>query len=477
MSKMFKQPGDNIIMSTDSYKQTHWRMYPLNMTHMVSYLEARVGGEYDSTVFFGLQYILDRYFSGEVVTLYKLEEAREIAKLHFGRDDLINVEGWTHIINDHDGRLPVKIRSVSEGMIVPEGNVLLTIENTCPKCAWVVNYLETILVQVWYPCTVATISHNQKRVLKYGLERSADTLDKLSFMLHDFGYSGSTSIESAAIGGAAHLINFVGTDTIAGIELLKTYYPDPDNKGLMPGFSIPAAEHSTICAWGKNNEVDAYRHILQTFNEGLVAVVSDSYDVFNACKSIWGGELYNYVWTGKNTGRTLVVRPDSGDPEKVVSKCLNLLGEKFGHTVNSKGYRVLPDYLRLIQGDGISRESLPGLIESILRSGWSLENMAFGSGGGLLQDCNRDTLRFAMKCSGVKFEGDLAWRGVSKSPVSDPSKASKSGYLYIDSEYGYATTSIPVVNDVLRTVFKNGVLSYLEDITSIRQRVEVSLNV
>lgn len=456
----------NPILATDSYKLSHWKMYPPNMTYMTSYLEARSGGEYDKTLFFGLQYILLKHFVGQVVDKEAIAEAKEFSKEHFGRDDVFNEAGWRHILEDHNGYLPLKIRAVPEGTVVPESNVLMTIENTCPQCAWLVNHCETLLVQIWYPCTVATISMNQKNTLQWWMKRTADSLDKLPFMLHDFGYRGSTSDESAAIGGAAHLVNFVGTDTMAALSLIKKYYSISAGGGEMAGFSIPAAEHSTICAWGRQGEVDAFRYILQQFGSGLVAVVSDTYNIYNAIDNIWGGQLYNYVWSGKNTGRTLVIRPDSGDPMNVVPECLDKLGQAFGYNKNSKGYMVLPDYLRVIQGDGINRNSLEKLCAVIARRGWSLENMAFGSGGGLLQDCNRDTLRFAMKASAMRVD-NLLWRPISKSPIHDKGKVSKEGYLYLTPSF--ETTTIDPGNDMLYPVFENGRLVCRTSFKGVRE--------
>ena len=283
-------------------------------------------------------------------------------------------------------------------------------------------------------------------------------------MLHDFGYRGSSSSESAAIGGAAHLVNFLGTDTIAGLRLLMGHYGAEE-----PGYSVPAAEHSTITAWGEAGELDAYRHILERFRTGTVAVVSDSWDIFEACRQLWGRHLRDEI--AGERGRTLVVRPDSGEPERVVVECLSILGEQFGHRRNEKGYKVLPDHVRLIQGDGITRHSLPGLCNVIMEAGWSMDNMVFGSGGGLLQDCDRDTLRFALKCNWVQVNG--ARRDVFKRPVSDPAKNSKSGPLkLIRDGAGFRTVARSGNGrpDVMREVFRDGEVLVRDSLDDIRER-------
>ena len=267
---------------------------------------------------------------------------------------------------------------------------------------------QTLLVQIWYPSTVATNSRLQKEVIARYLSETADSLDGLPFKLHDFGFRGSSSVESSAIGGCAHLVNFKGTDTMSALLCARRYYG-----AEMAAFSIPAAEHSTITAWGREHEVDAYRNMLQQFPTGLVACVSDSYDVFHACEQLWGAELKPLVEAREGTG-TLVVRPDSGDPPSTVLKVLRILGAQFGTQKNKKGYKLLPPYLRVIQGDGINRDMLERILSAMKAEGWSADNLSFGSGGALLQKLNRDTLKCALKCS---------WALINDQPVRDPNTA------------------------------------------------------
>ncbi len=460
----------NIALATDSYKASHARQYPPGTTKVYSYFESRGHPDdwADGTVFFGLQYMLSRLV-GESVTAADVEEARVIWSEHFGNPDLFNYEGWMHIVNAHGGRLPVSIRAVPEGTVVPTRNVLMTIENTDPKCFWLTNWLETYLVQAWYPTTVATQSREMKKLIAESLERTGDP-EGLPFKLHDFGYRGVTSIEQAAIGGAAHLVNFMGTDTMAGILLARDHYGAD-----MPGFSIPASEHSTITSWGEANEVDAFRNMLETYPTGLVACVSDSYDIVRACRDYWGNELKELI-LGRDG--TLVVRPDSGDPRESVLMVLRELGEAFGTTVNNKGYRVLPPQVRMIQGDGIDLQTLREILNVINFDGWSTDNIAFGSGGGLLQKMNRDTLQFAFKCSYI--EGDGFSRDVYKDPIGMKSKASKRGRMKLlvdahatdvdgDTRYRTAPVSEPGT-DVLIEVFRDGMQVGLQIFDAIKER-------
>lgn len=411
--------NDNILLMSDSYKASHYKQYPPGTRNIFSYLESRGSDEKEmkQTLFFGLQYLLKRYFVGQVVTLEKIKEAKSYFDLHLG-PGVFNENGWLYILEVHNGHLPVVVKAVPEGTVLPTNNVLLTIENTDTNCFWLTNYLETLLSQLWYSCTTSTISYNMKHVILNALEKSGDP-SLIDFKLHDFGCRGVSSMESAAIGGAAHLVNFKGTDTLPALQLLRDYY-DSD----MAAFSIPAAEHSTITSWGKENELEAYRNMLDQYPTGFVAVVSDSYDIYDAVKHMWGGSLRDKVL--KRNGVT-VIRPDSGDPSKVVPDLLNILGQRFDVTTNDKGYKVLDNHVRVIQGDGITRNSLSEILDSIMDRGWSADNVAFGSGGGLLQQCNRDTLKFAFKCSSAKINGVDC--DVYKQPKTASWKSSKKGRL------------------------------------------------
>jgi nicotinamide phosphoribosyltransferase len=452
---------ENIILRTDSYKFSHWLQYPPGTRTVFSYFESR-GGVFPEVTFFGLQYFLKKYLAGEVVTAEKIDWAERRVAAHMGGHHHFNRAGWEHILNAHGGRLPVLIRAVPEGTTVPTGNVLMTIENTDPECFWLTNYLETLLVQVWYPCTVATQSRAMKKIILNNLEETGDP-GLINFKLHDFGFRGVSSVETAGIGGAAHLVNFRGTDTFEAVEVACQYYQEP-----MAGYSIPASEHSTITSWGREHEVDAFRNMLDQYPGGLVACVSDSYDIFRACREYWGSDLKDRV-LGRNG--TLVVRPDSGNPPTTVVHVLNTLGQAFGYTRNSKGFTVLPPQVRVIQGDGIDFDMMGRILFNMKAAGWSADNIAFGSGGGLLQKLNRDTQRFAFKCSAIEING--GWRDVYKDPVTDPGKRSKTGRLklikYLD---GFKTVRHEDEPDpgFLIPVFVNGDLRNEQTFSAIRQR-------
>ncbi|WP_137937993.1 nicotinate phosphoribosyltransferase [Chitinivorax sp. B] len=441
---------DNILLNTDSYKASHFLQYPAGADGMFSYIESR-GGAWEKLVFFGLQSILKEYLS-KPITHAMVDEAVTFFAAH---GEPFNEVGFRRIVDELDGFLPMRIKAAPEGMVVPTQQVLVTIESTHPDFFWVGSYFEPLLLRVWYPASVATQSYHMKQLIRGYLEISCDNpVQELSFKLHDFGARGVSSTESSALGGMAHLVNFMGSDTVMGVVAAKRYYG-----AEMAAYSIPAAEHSTITSWGREGEIEAYRNMLTQFAKpgSLVAVVSDSYDIFNAVEHIWGDTLRQVVI---DSGATVVIRPDSGDPAAVVLKCAKLLDARFGSTLNSKGYKVLK-HVRLIQGDGINPTSLKAILDGMLAAGFSTENVAFGMGGMLLQGLNRDTLKWAMKCSAMRVHGE--WREVYKDPITDSGKRSKRGrvslYRNTDGEFRTLATDgeIPAgFNEVLVPVWENG---------------------
>jgi len=333
------------------------------------------------------------------------------------------------------------------------------------------SYVETALLRaIWYPSTVATLSREIKKVIYEGLQTTSDDADgQIGFKLHDFGGRGSTSSESAMLGGMGHLVNFMGTDTIEAIIGARDYYHEE-----MAGFSIPASEHSTITAWGKAKEYDAYKNLLQENPTGLVACVSDSYDIMHAVKHIWGDALKSMVLARKGT---LVIRPDSGDPTQVPLDVIKEAMNAFGFQTNAKGYKLLPPQVRVIQGDGMNYDTIKILIKNCIASKISLDNIAFGMGGGLLQKLDRDTLNYAMKASAIKTSDNEVWQPIYKDPMTDKGKSSKRGRLALVKRHGTYET-IPhddLANETnhLVDVYKNGELLIDQSFTSIRDNARL----
>ena len=398
----------SLLMKTDSYKVSHRiETYPPKATAMESYIEARTG---EHIVFAGLQ----MYIEDNLLTPITQEDINE-AELFYGlHGEPFDKEMWQYVLDTYDGYMPVTIKAVREGSVIPNRNVVCKISCDDPKCFSIASFLETrFLGGIWPTSSVATISYDIKQVIKTYMELTSDTPDNILFSLNDFGSRGTKDPKI----GMGHLINFLGSDNVEAIwRTNKTYQCE------MSGFSIPASEHSVITSWGKENEVECYRNFLDMYlKEGkMCACVSDSYDIMNACE-IWGTVLKDQI---VNSGGTLVVRPDSGDPVSTPVAVIEKLMSYFGYTTNSKGYKVLPSCIRVIQGDGINKSSINDILSLLKFKGISADNIAFGMGGALLDGAIRDTFGWAMKCSAIKVDGE--WRDVFKEA---PNKNSKKGRL------------------------------------------------
>ena len=461
---------------SDSYKLPHWLLYPPGTGDLYSYFESRgiasSAGFGEWACFFGLQPLLMENLVGRVVDDYGIGVADKLSKQHFGRD-IFNKEGWLHISHEHRGLLPISIKVVPEGTVVNMHNVLMTVENTCPKCAWLVNFLETLLVQVWYPTTVATMSREIKKMVMGYMNRTAGTTEGIDFKLHDFGFRGASTLETAGLGGCAHLVNFSGTDNLHGIRYAQEYYDAQE----MPGFSIPATEHSIMTARGRDGEDLVLDQLLNQFPTGLVAAVGDSYDMFNYIDTILADRREKIL--GRDG--TLVVRPDSGDPVCMVIDVLGKLAQVFGTTENSKGFKVLPPQVRVLQGDGVTPIIIRQILEVMVLGRWSAENIAFGMGGALLQKWDRDTLKFAFKASEITIDGQP--HPIFKDPVTDPGKASKRGrmkLIRVAGEHGTVYKTVPLGKEgenVLVEVFRDGELLKKYSFDEVRQRASDSFGI
>lgn len=459
---------DNIILATDSYKLNHWNQYPEGTQRVYSYLESRVGADYPYTVFFGLQYIIERYLK-QIVSWEDLKEAEEVAEVHFGRP-LFNREGWKHIIEKHRGVLPLRIKAIAEGTKVPTSHVLMTVENTDEKCFWLTNYVESLLTHVWAPSTVATISTHTLDMIKGYVEETGGDVTGVPFMLHDFGYRGTSSHESAAIAGAGHLISGRGTDTLPAMTLARQYY---GAKLEDLAFSVPATEHSVMTSLGRKGEMKIVDRLLDEYPEGILSVVGDSYDIYAFAEQL--GTTFKHRIMERD-GK-FVLRPDSGDPVETMVKLSQVLWAHFGGTHNEKGFKVFDPHIGLLWGDGIDPAGIEEILEACIAAGFCASNYVFGMGGGLLQKINRDMQRFAFKCSAQMRNGE--WHDIYKDPL-DSSKVSKKGRLqlernaktgefYTTALMGTGKNDMPM--NLLKTVYDGGLTWHKYTFDEVRANV------
>ncbi|WP_458404317.1 nicotinate phosphoribosyltransferase [Methanobrevibacter sp.] len=458
---------NNICLLTDSYKVTHHYFYPEGTEKIYSYLESRVGAEFNKTVFYGLQYILKKYLEGSVVSQEKIDEADRLISSHIG-EDIFNKSGWEYILDKHEGRLPIEIRAVSEGTPVDVGNVLMTVENTDKKSYWLVNYLESLLLQVWYPSTVATLSAEVRKLANFYLEVTGSAKDNLDFMLHDFGYRGATSTESSMLCGSAHLLSFAGTDTIPALTVPQNYYNDSD----LYGFSVQATEHSVMTSLGPEGEFDQVLNVIDNAKNGILSMVIDSYNYRNFLTEAGseGSRMNSAINRFLSIeGNKVVFRPDSGEPVSTTIDCLNILEEGFGSYLTDEGYKVFDSNIGLLWGDGLNYQKIRDILFAMKSNGWAAQNIIFGMGGGLHSSVNRDTQRNAFKCSAQLREG--TWFDIFKNPL-DSSKKSKTGrFKLIKDGKSFKTVAIDDEGeDLLQTVFKDGELVVEDTFGDIKKR-------
>lgn len=460
----------NPILDTDSYKISHHLLYPPELEHVFSYAEAR-GGRYPSTLFFGLQPFVKRLVENPIRHAH-IEEAADFAAAH---GEPFNAKGWYHILDRHDGFLPLEINAVPEGLVVPTRNVLCTVENTDPDTPWLTSYVETALLrQVWYAVTVATRIFNMKKRLKKVFEATADDLSALPFALLDFSSRGCSGLDANMVGGAAYLSMFLGSDSVPAVRYVNHYY---GAEGGMSGFSIPASEHSVTTSWGPGQrELARMEAFIAAAPEG--AVISDVVDTWNCFEATRLWTILRHQLEARR--QTIVIRPDSGDIETVVPELLRIMAKGFGTTKNRKGFDVL-NGSKLLWGDGINEETHMLPFQKAWDMGISAASITTGSGGGLMQnDINRDTCKFAFKASGIK-DTIYGYQGVAKNPITDIGKMSKMGrQALVIGQNGYETVSYNNPpkrpdNDLLRPVYRNGDLLNMETIDVIRQRIDAQL--
>lgn len=417
----------SLILRTDSYKFGHPFAYPRHKIRgMAAYGEARVKNHVE-IVQAGLQIFVKKYLSKKITTAH-VEAAEQFAIAHFGRA-LFAKNDWLKVVNEYDGHLPLILRALPEGTVVRGGDPLYSVVCLDPDLFWMASGIETSLLRgEWYPTSIATFDRDIKLEMKRYFEISGADMGLLPFALHDFGGRGVTCAEQAEIGGAAHLFNFMGSDTVEGVLAANFYYKDP-----MAAFSVAATEHSIECSFGLDleGEREYLRHVLTNLAVpgGIVSIVIDGKDWLRCAKEL----CTTFADMIIASGAKVVFRPDSGDMLETIPAILQMQEAAFGSVTNDKGYRKI-NHVGIIQGDGIDRQgmAIKAVYGKILSMGFRADNVIFGSGGGLLQGVTRDSLKFAQKASAILIENDggsLEWKGIAKDPVSDPGKKSKEGVL------------------------------------------------
>lgn len=468
--------NNNLPIKVDSYKTTHKEQYDPTTEITSYYISPRKVVDrswQERVVFFGLQRTLMKFLSKPVT-----KEDVDFAKAYFDKFNLghkFDRSGWDFIVDCYNGKLPIEIKAIEEGTRARRGIPVIRIENTEKEAAWLPGYLETLLLRVWDPCTIATNSFNMKKMIWEYCQESCDEPEfDIMFKLHDFGARACSGSEEAGIAAMAHLTSFYGTDTIEGSIEADLYYGDLD--GSPSGSSVCASEHSTMMSWGKDKEVEAYRNMIKQFGDtGLFATVFDTYNCENAIRNIVGGELRNDI---NNMNSTLVVRTDSGNPVTVPIKAIEILLDKFGYTVNNKGFKVI-NKTKVLHGDKVSSVVIKECLEKLIERKISVQNLNFGCGGELLRNGKeRDTYGFSCKLSATNKNG--IWEAQRKTPVGEEFKKSLAGRLCVienkDSYMEYDIVNSIVdedaeKNNILKTVYLNGKITKTTTLEDVRKRL------
>jgi len=453
----------NPLFLTDGYKTGHHQQYPKGTTLVYSNFTPRslkhAPKHCNEIVSFGQQMVMriiheafDADFFSQPKDIVCGEMKRELS-LYLNTDyDVSHFEAL------HDLQyLPIKVKAIEEGTVVPVKVPVLTIYNTIPEFYWITNYLETIISNLlWKPITSATIAHNYRKVLTSWQEKTdAERGWFIDWQGHDFSMRGLDSIDATISSGIGHLTSFSGSDSLPAIYGARKYYGET---GFIAG-SVNATEHSVMCAGGKEDEIDTFRRLLDTYPIGILSVVSDTWDLWKVCTE--------HVVTLKeeimSRDGKLVIRPDSGDPvdilcgteNYVTSKLtfdevkdvaivhpeqkgvIELLWDVFGGTINEQGYKVLDSHIGAIYGDSITIDRANEICARLEAKGFASTNVVLGIGSFTYQYNTRDTFGFAMKATYVEVNGE--GREIFKDPITDDgTKKSATGLLRVTTgEDGY----------------------------------------
>jgi len=481
------------IFYKDFYKADHRRQYPARTEIVYSNLTARISRipEIDHVVVFGIQYFVNEFLVKRFKeTFFDLPIGDVCAKYYHRMESSLgpNQIGIEHIRELHElGFLPLEIKALPEGTVCPIKTPILTIRNTDARFYWVTNFLETLISnELWHPITSASIAYKYRQILDEYAEKTSDMPEFVQWQGHDFSMRGQTCLDAALKSGAAHLLSFTGTDTIPAIDWLEEHY-DACSYSELIGGSVPATEHSVMCLGGQETEGETYRRLLtEVYPSGIVSIVSDTWDYWSVLMKTLPALRKEIM----NRDGKLVVRPDSGDPVKIICGdpsaragtiekmgTIQYLWDLFGGRINSKGYKQLDPHIGVIYGDSITLEVCSQINKRLEEQGFASTNMVYGIGSYTYQYVTRDTFGFAMKATWGIIDGKQV--SIFKDPKTDGGvKKSARGLLRVNEDLSLSEdVTIKEENDgLLQSVFWNGKTPAKVSLAQIRKRLHAKSN-
>ena len=491
------------ITYIDGYKLDHRRQYPEGTEYVYSNWTPRASRnpEIKEVVFVGLQYFLKHYLEEEFGQFFAQDVEVATARYQRRIDGYLgpNEIGTVHIRALHDlGYLPLRFKALPEGTSVPLRVPMLTVENTHPDFAWLVNYLETIMsAALWLPSTSATHAKRLRGVLLDWAEKTGSPVEFVDWQGHDFSFRGMAGLEAARMSGLGHLTQFTGTDTIPAIEFAEDYYPGSPEDYLIGG-SVAATEHSVMCAGGEDDEMETYKRLIDLYPAGILSVVSDTWDLWKVLtETVPALKDEILARDGK-----LVIRPDSGDPADIVcgtgvdysgspykvtpeeKGVVELLWETFGGTITETGHKLLDSHIGVIYGDAINYDRMQDILSRLADKGFASANMVFGVGSFTYQYNTRDTFGFAMKATNVVING--VEKPIFKKPVTDNGdKNSLRGRIAVVQSPDHRIYAVDNLGDIdpgrrtdieradlLTTVWEDGRLLVEHSFKEVRERAQ-----
>lgn len=483
---------------TDGYKVDHRNQYPKGTSLVYSNWtprKSRIDGV-DQVVFFGLQYFVKKYLIEDFNQHFFKQPKTEVIKKYKRRiENYLGPDAITydHVEALHDlGYMPIRIKALPEGTLVPMRVPMFTIENTIPEFFWLTNFLETIMSCImWMPCTSATTAFEYRKILNHYAEETGGDMNFVQWQGHDFSFRGMAGLEAAEMSGAGHLLSFTGTDTIPAIDFLEDYYNANSDKELVGG-SVPATEHSVMCMGTQDGEINTFKRLIgETYPKGIVSIVSDTWDFWQVITEFMP-QLKAMVMA--RDGK-VVIRPDSGDPVKIIcgdekapkgspeyKGAIECLWETFGGTLTGKGYKQLDSHIGLIYGDSITLERCKAICTGLMAKGFASTNVVLGIGSYTYQHVTRDIFGFAMKATYGEVNGE--GRAIFKDPKTDDgTKKSAKGLMRVNGKDGVITGMNDMLTreeegtGLLDLTFENGKIVKEETLAGIRARVDQALKV